>query len=361
MSSTTRRSGRRVVKTSANSLLLSRMPRGCQLCVRGAKVVMFVTGLCHRGCFYCPLSEKRGGKDLPYANERPIRSVVDILTEARSMDALGAGITGGDPSLRFGRTLKYLKLLKKEFGTKHHVHLYCCGELTMPQLQALKRAGLDEIRFHTWSARAVQMALAAGLAAGVEIPVIPGNYKKTIAFLSELDQIGCKFVNLNELEFSDTNLKGLRAKGFKLKSSDSMAARGSEDEAIRLLKWAARNTLLNIHYCPSSLKDAVQLRNRLRRKAKNVARPHEVITRDGLLVKGVIRDLSKKELAPTRSRLMRAYGIPAELMVVDRRKNRIETHWLVAKELAKAEPTLSFALVEAYPTYDGLETTLVPL
>jgi len=361
MSSNTRRSGRRVVKTSAHSLLLGKMPLGCQLCIKGAKVVMFVTGLCNRGCFYCPLSEKRGGKDLPYANERPIRSTVDILEEAKSMDALGAGITGGDPRLRFDRVLRYLKLLKENFGKRHHVHMYCCGELSMTQLRALKRAGLDEIRFHTRSTKPVKMSLEAGLTAGVEIPAIPGSYKKIISFFSELDKIGCNFVNLNELEFSDTNLTELRARGFKLKSNSSMAAKGSEKEAIRLLKWAAKNTRLNIHYCPSSLKDTVQLRNRLKRKARNVARPHEVFTRDGLLVKGIIRGLAKKELLPVRSRLLRVYDIPPKLVMLDNRKNRIEIHWLVAKKLAKVEPNLSFALVEAYPTYDGLETTLIPL
>lgn len=361
MSSVIKRDGRRVVRTPANSLLLGRMPKGCQLCVKGAKVVLFVTGVCQRNCFYCPLSEKRKDKDLAYANERPIKSISDILAEAKSIDALGAGITGGDPGLRFERVLGYLRLLKRRFGAGHHVHMYSCGELSTAQLRALKRAGLDEIRFHTWSTEPVKRALGVGLSAGVEIPVIPGTYSKIRSFLSELDKIHCGFVNLNELEFSETNLAELRTRGFRVKSSTSMAAKGSEEDAIRVLKWAAKNTGLNIHYCPSSLKDAVQLRNRLRRKAKNVAKPHEVITQDGLLVKGIIQGLPRKGLALVRFRLMRVYGIPAELIVIDRQKNRIELHWRVAKKLAKIETKLTFALVEEYPTYDRLETTLIPL
>jgi len=355
------KNGGRIVKTSANSLLLGKMARGCRLCIRGAKLVLFVTGLCSRHCFYCPLSEKRAGRDVVYANERPVKSAADILEEARSMNALGTGITGGDPSLRFRRVLRYLRLLKKEFGPDHHVHLYCCGELSRAQLLSLKREGLDEIRFHTWSIEPVKLALDVGLYAGVEIPVIPGDYRKIISLLAELDKIGCKFVNLNELEFSDTNLAELRARGFKLKSSVSMAAKGSEEEAIKVLRWAAKNTKLNVHYCPSLLKDAVQLRNRLKRKAKNVARPHEVITPDGLLVKGVILGLPADKLARVRSRLRKIYGIPADLIIIDRRKKRIEMHWRIAEKLAAIESDLTFALVEAYPTYDGLETTLIPL
>ncbi len=90
-----------------------------------------------------------------------------------------------------------------------------------------------------------------------------------------------------------------------------MATKGSEEAAIKVLKWAARNTKLNVHYCPSSLKDAVQLRNRLKRKAMNVAKPHEAITADGLLVKGIIQGLAAKELDSVRSRLLRSYQVPA--------------------------------------------------
>ena len=353
--------GRKIVRTSANSLLLGKLPQGCKLCQKGAKVVLFVTGICQRDCFYCPLSEKRRGKDTPYANERPIKSDRDILDEALSIDARGSGITGGDPALRFNRVLRYIRLLKRKFGARHHVHMYSCGELSLEQLHALKRAGLDEIRFHTWSIKPVERALATGLVTGVEIPVIPGTYKKLVSFLAQLNKISCNFVNLNELEFSDTNLEGLKFRGFRVKSDSSMAAKGSEEEAFKILEWAAKNTRLNVHYCPSSLKDAVQLRNRLKRKAMNVAKPHEAITADGLLVKGIIQGLSSRKISSVRSRLMRFHKIPAELIVLDSQKRRIEMHWRLAEKLAKVEPGLKFALIEEYPTYDRLETTLVPL
>ncbi|MDI6820040.1 MAG: hypothetical protein QMC89_03945 [Candidatus Hodarchaeaceae archaeon] len=352
---------RRVVRTPANSILLGRMPKGCRLCIRGAKLVLFVTGLCTRGCFYCPLSDRRRGKDVIYANERPVRSQRDIVEEAELIDALGTGLTGGDPSLRLGRALRYLRLLKRRFGKRHHVHMYVGGELSSKQLHRLRLAGLDELRFHTWSHEPVQRALEAGLRAGVEIPAVPGKFRHTIALLRELDRIGCPFVNLNELEFSDTNLAALKARGFKIKSDESMAVKGSEEIARRVLEWAARNTRLNIHYCPSALKDGVQLRNRLKRRAKNVAMPYDVINEDGLLIKGIIYDLPAAELRATRRRLIRRYDIPAELMAVDRKKCRLETAWYIAEELAKLEPNLKFAIVEEYPTHDRLETTFVPL
>lgn len=92
------------------------LPRGCELCREGAKLVLFVTGLCYKDCGYCPLSEKRKNKDTPWANERPIIAPEDILEEAHRMMAKGAGITGGEPLLWFDRALGYVKLLKSEFG-----------------------------------------------------------------------------------------------------------------------------------------------------------------------------------------------------------------------------------------------------
>lgn len=352
---------RQIIQTSARSLLLGKMPRGCQLCIRGAKLVLFITGLCSQGCYYCPLSERRRGRDVVYANERPVRSAEDIIKEAKLMNALGTGITGGDPSLRFGRTLRYVRLLKRRFDKGHHIHMYCGGELSLERLRQLKQAGLDEIRFHTWSPKPVRLALEIGLRAGVEIPAIPNSRARTISFLRELDRIGCNFVNLNELEFSDTNLVELRARGFQIKSDESMAVRGSETAARQVLQWAAEKTRLNVHYCPSSLKDAVQLRNRLKRKAPNVAKPHEVITEEGLLFKGIIMRLPPARLAPTHRCLIARHKIPKELIFIDRQKNRVELHWRVAKKLAKIEPGLKFALVEEYPTYDRLETMLIPL
>lgn len=352
---------RRVVRTSANSLLLGRMSKGCRLCIKGAKLVLFVTGLCKRGCYYCPLSEKRRDKDIVYANERPVKSGRDIINEAKLIDALGTGMTGGDPSLQLRRVLRYLRLLKRRFGRHHHVHMYCGGELSTEQLRRLKRAGLDELRFHTWAARPVELALNVGIQAGIEIPAIPGTFRRTTKLLRELDHIRCPIVNLNELEFSDTNLAELRARSFEIKSDESMAVKGSEKFARKVLEWAAKNTRLNIHYCPSALKDNVQLRNRLRRRAKNVARPHEVITEEGLLVKGVICGLPKDKLAAVRRRLIKSYSIPGELILIDREKNRVEMAWYVAEKLAKLEPDLKFALIEEYPTYDRLETMFVPL
>ncbi len=342
------------------SFVVGEMPEGCRLCVRGAKLVLFLTGLCRRSCFYCPLSSLRRGKDVVYANERPIRSTRQLLKEAELMDAQGTGITGGDPSLRFRRLLRYLRVLKRELGPEHHVHLYCT-ELSRERLRRLREEGLDEIRFHAWSPEPVRKAVEEGLNCGVELPSLPGSFRVLTRLLKELEGAGCSFVNLNELEFSETNSLELRRRGFRLKSLDSVAVKGSEELALRVLEWALENTELNLHYCPSRLKDGVQLRNRLKRRARKVARPYEALTSEGLLVKGVIEGLPPSELEAGRRRLIRKYGIPPELLSVNRRRVRLETSPEVAERLSERERGLSFSWVESYPTFDGVEVTVIPL
>jgi pyruvate formate-lyase activating enzyme-like uncharacterized protein len=121
---------------------------GCRCCREGAKMVLFVTGICHRECFFCPLSEERKNLDVVFANERAVFSDADILEEARSMDSEGTGITGGEPLLELERVIRYIRLLKNEFGKEHHIHLYTSAAPAADVLKKLSDAGLDEIRFH---------------------------------------------------------------------------------------------------------------------------------------------------------------------------------------------------------------------
>ena len=70
------------------------------MCSRGSKLVILITGLCPANCFYCPLSFKKGGKDVIYADEWMLNDEDDVeklIQEAIYIESEGAGITGGDP------------------------------------------------------------------------------------------------------------------------------------------------------------------------------------------------------------------------------------------------------------------------
>ena len=171
---------RSIYKTSFKSYAIGNLPKGCQLCVKGLKEVVFVTGVCPKkpSCYFCPVSELKFGKDVVYANERPVKNVKEIIDEARLCSSKGAGLTGGDPLSRLGRAIKIIKALKKAFGKSFHIHLYTPLELVNQKvISRLEKAGLDEIRFHPslgdkrlWE----RLKAHTTMRKGVEIPVVPG-------------------------------------------------------------------------------------------------------------------------------------------------------------------------------------------
>ena len=340
----------------------SYLSEGCRLCQEGAKMVLFVTGLCPRSCFYCPLSDERQGKDLVFANERPINSDEDLLREAELMNALGTGITGGEPLLKLERVLHYIRMLKASFGIEHHIHLYTSLAPGRQILEKLADAGLDEIRFHPpqecWEnlknsqyVGVLQNAKELGIKAGIEIPSLEGA-EKVAAFAEEMGV----FLNLNELEFSDNNSEALLKNGFCLESDTSSAAAGS----CKFAKIAFAKCK-KTHFCSSIYKDAVQLRKRFQRIAKNTAREFDEITDDGTLVYGVIEG-GDQELA---EKTLQNMEIPSELYEI--KDGKIEIAWWVLEELKEdikeeLEPSGSrLIIIERYPFEDGMLVELIPL
>ena len=345
-------------------MLKGKLPEGCHYCGMGAKLVLLVTGKCMRRCFYCPLSMEKRGKDVVYADELRVREEEDILYEARMIDALGAGITGGDPLEVPERTCDYIELLKNTFGERFHTHLYTSITDTSI-LKDVENSGLDEIRFHPplhiWSkiegtgfAEAFKQVTKGGMDLGVEIPILPDRDRSTVTLIQRLDELGVQFLNLDELEFSETNWMRLRKKGYDTKDDITSAVSGCDELATKLLSTDVDMTL---HYCTSSFKDAVQLKNRIMRRAKNIAGDWEIITPEGLLFKGIVESPGLPKL---KNDLIERFQVPNELMNIDYEKSRLEIAPWVLEEIAPELDVPCF-LVEEYPTADRLEVEREPL
>jgi uncharacterized protein len=371
---------KKIEETKFFSVKTGQLPKGCKQCVRGEKMVLFVTGLCPRSCFFCPLSEEKMKRDVIYANERPVFNESDIISEAFAMDAKGAGITGGDPLIVIDRTINYIRLLKQEFGENFHIHLYTSLDLvTEDALKLLYEAGLDEIRFHPdfdddskWE----RIAIASKFSwdKGIEIPVIPDK-KKMISNLLRYVEGKVDFVNLNEFEISEINAELFYAKGYLTKDDYSYAIMGSFDLAMELLE-SFDSSSFSMHYCTINLKDGVQLSERIKRMAKICSKEYDKITREGLLIRGAIylfglepgidykerialcnRKDSIQKLNDLKSRIQKKCTIPEKHIEVDTKKMRILTRSCMLKNIAKKieEPC---AIVEEYPTYDKTEVEL---
>lgn len=322
--------------------------RGCTVCHQGAKMVLFITGRCSRTCWYCPLSAQRKGRDDVYANEKKVQTPGEAISVARTMDALGTGVTGGEPLLVPGRVREFCMELKKEFGEEHHIHLYTGLAPGKDELGAL--CGLvDEIRMHPpqeeWHRigesaflHSATVAREMGFSAGFEVPALPGIEGLRDA-LSALD-----FLNINELEWGETNADAMRKRGMEPADDLHNAVSGCRDWAAPLLGHP------KVHWCSSQFKDSHQLRKRLIRVARNTARPFDHVTDDGTIIYGVIRGGGR---------------IPEILSRLDRemyevRDGEIETLWWIVSEYS-AEIGGEKCIIERYPDRGIIvEVTPVP-
>lgn len=261
------------------------LSKGCILCHQGAKMVLFVTGRCHRNCWYCPLSSDRKGTDTVYANEHPVDIPAQIIEVAESMSALGTGVTGGEPLLCLEKVTEYCRLLKDHFGTEHQIHLYTAKAPTDAEFAGMQGL-VDEIRLHPprecWEniiesefIRSAKRAKEMGFDIGIEVPALPG-LELLIPALPYLD-----FLNINELEWGESNAYHMRERGYELADELHNAIEGAKGWAEELCRHD------KVHWCSSGFKDSVQLRERLKRIAENTARPFDEITPDGTVVYGV--------------------------------------------------------------------------
>ena len=336
-------------KTKFYSWKNGNLCRGCKLCVKGDKLVLFITGICPRNCWYCSISEKKKNKDIIFANERPITNVDEAIEEAKLCDATGAGITGGDPLSKLDRTIEYIKALKKEFEN-FHIHLYTSLDLVdEDKLKQLFDAGLDEIRFHLdlddklWNK--LELAKKFRWKVGVEIPVIPGMKEQTIKLI-EFIKDKVDFLNLNELEYSEINSGEYNKRDLTAKSELSYGIKGSEELALELLELFPD---MNVHYCTSRLKDAVQLANRIKKRARNVKQNFDIVTDEGMLIRGAVYDADDLEKAKQE--------IGLKEIIIDKRKHRLLLSSKNIKKFAKKIKQLGYkpAIVEEYPTWDCLQ------
>jgi len=341
------------MKTKFDSIVLNDMPKGCKLCLKGEKLVLFLTGACSRNCKYCSLSTSRKKSKKIYANERPCKSVKDAVKEVIANRAKGAGITGGDPLLNFDLTIKYAKALKKKFGKSFHIHIYLPTELaTKEKLKKLSKY-IDEIRFHprflikssqesfNEDIRKIEIAKRyfGRNNTGLEMPVIPEQKQNIIDFIKKCES-NISFVNLNELEISETNFKTF-SKKYNFKENTHSISTSSKAAKDILRKF--KNSFLKFHFCTAKTKDVHQYQNRLK---KHITLPFAHKQGDGSVVYFAIYEKQNLPLKKIKSKLKHH-----KKFFIDKNKKRIILSQEILDEIL-AEDIFKIARVVEHPTFD---------
>ena len=381
----------------AGSRHLGVLPMGCIQCREGAKLVLFVTGMCDKECFYCPVSREKMYRDVMFANERAIHPPRDgqpaeehwrdLFLECDLIDAKGAGITGGDPMVKPERVEQVCKALKARYGPDFHLHLYTSCSFDLKWIPILKAAGLDEMRFHpeirdyermpeSWHHAAIAKAIEVGLTTTIEIPCVPGKEHAIVALAEYLEKVGAHGLNINELEFSEPNIANLKRFGYQPANDETQSVAGSRDTGLKVIElWKARGATgtpgtgrrsptFAVHFCSSPYKDAIQLMQRFRRRAKNIQRPFEEQTEEGTLVFGVLQPAPGGDAGEVAELLRSEFEVPAEWVFVG--DGRVETAPWVAEELASENGVLdelgvTAFLSEVHPTATRIEVERTPL
>ncbi len=359
------------------SRYLNRLSPGCKQCAQGSKLVIFITGLCHSTCFYCPLSFHKQGIDAIFADEWKLSSENEtnkLIKEAELINATGAGITGGDPFVVWKRSIKYIRLLNDQFGKDFHIHLYTSGKTSSSHIQELIEAGVDEIRFHplpeTWNSmdnnsvtKSIKTAVKSSADVAIEIPSIPNMKKAIISLINWAEQNHIDYINLNELEFSERNENALYQRGYRIKHDLSAAVEQSQYTAYDIINTIAKTDIdIGIHYCSASFKDAIQLTNRMKRRAKNTAHSYDHITKEGTIIKGIIDKVKHSDVILLQT-LFSKMGIKNHHYYYSQQKKRIEIHPEIIDNIIEEMKKKGFScyLIEIYPTADSLEVERIPL
>jgi len=337
---------------------------GCIQCQKGSKLVLFVTGKCHWGCDYCPLSDNRRETPDMFANERRCTDWDEVIEEGRAMNATGTGITGGDPMLDMEKSIQAIKHLKSAFGKQHHIHIYTSIPFNPVNCSRFADAGLDEIRFHLLDGKlerylsVIDECHKVGINVGIELPCEPDKAESLFALLEEMNGSNVQFLNLNELEITVGNQDNMDVRGFNLSGSMTAAAEGSLELGLKL-KQHAKNMSFHVKFCTANFKDAGQLRARFRRRAEVTLRPYEVLSDDDTILFGAI-PTDESDARDDVEELSQELELSDGWIRYDSTTRRIELPLSAAEQIANFVD-VQVQLVEVHPTHERLEVSVVNL
>ncbi len=259
-----------VVRNDDKSIYLNNISPSCIACQTGSESTTFFISLqCHRDCFYCfnPNQE-----DYSY-NRGHTRDVIQELAQIKKSGqrVRHLALTGGEPLLFKDKAYEVFRYARDNFPGVY-TRLYTSGDhADIQTLQALRDAGLQEIRFsirmhdlekgHDYIYDRIATAQEFIPFVMVEMPVLPGTLDTMKDVLIKLDQLGLFSINLLEFCFPYNNADIYKERGYKIKArpyrvlynywyAGGLPVSQSELVCLDLLGFALDEGLkLGVHYC----------------------------------------------------------------------------------------------------------------
>jgi uncharacterized protein len=189
---------------------LNKLSKGCQLCLKGKWLCIFLTYQCNARCHFChaPFKDDRIHSAFGSTKE-------EILSYLNKSDFEGISFSGGDPFVVFNRLMEWLIYFRKHFPD-YYYWVYTNGiDVNYRKMELLAAAGMNEIRFNIaatgylsekiWGC--IESARELFPYVTVEIPSINEDYRLLEAALSKLEKTGVDYLNLHDYILSESDLR----------------------------------------------------------------------------------------------------------------------------------------------------------
>jgi len=259
-----------VFRNNGKSICTGRISSACEACAKGVGcATIYISLICNRSCYYCFNPNQEEYECFSRTKSDWRRTLTNWISQEKN--ATHVALSGGEPLLHKEDTLEFFRLIRSNLKGVH-TRLYTAGDLLdEATAEALKEAGLREIRFSLKledDVKTRETILSSIVLAKkyipqvmVEMPVIPGTGEEMRTLLKRLDEIGIYGINLLEFCFPLNNVDEFAKRGFMLKYppyetlnnywyAGGLAVDGSETLCLELLEFSLDQKLsIGVHYC----------------------------------------------------------------------------------------------------------------
>jgi uncharacterized protein len=227
------------------------LPAGCRLCRLGYKLPVYITLLCSKHCGYCPIPPKMRLQDSILVGHREVKDVHDVAALCEQGRFAGVSISGGEPLLRFERTVSLIRVLRERFPLGFHIHLYTSGELlTRHIIKELALAGLDEIRMSAPETSTVNVSLSSRISLTLETVALRFRIGQIHESIRAAYSAGSRQVIFTEVEINDFNRPFILGGLGQPNASDTFIRSDSIATALELSSWTREiYPNMQIHVC----------------------------------------------------------------------------------------------------------------